>query len=93
MQREQLEDAGFFYPVSQAKTHTLSVIIPAISWAASTALWAAGEGGNSAPLLCFAETLPAQGVPAQEGHRPWREPRGGHQDDPGEWSTSATRKG
>lgn len=27
-----------------------------VSWAASKALWAAGEGGNSSPLLCSGET-------------------------------------
>lgn len=52
MQREQLGNAVFFYPVSQAKTQTVSIIMSATSWAASTAPWAAGEGWDSAPVLC-----------------------------------------
>ncbi|KAJ7402857.1 hypothetical protein BTVI_82667 [Pitangus sulphuratus] len=44
-----------------------------MSWAASKAVWAAGEGGDSAPLLQSGETPPAVLPPAlespvQEGH-------------------------
>ncbi|KAF4804277.1 hypothetical protein TURU_008891 [Turdus rufiventris] len=31
---------------------------PNVSWAASKAVWAAEEGGDSAPLLCSGETPP-----------------------------------
>ncbi|KAF4798722.1 hypothetical protein TURU_061853 [Turdus rufiventris] len=47
---------------------------PNVPWAASTALWAAGQEEDSAPLLPSAEThwnsVSSCGAPAQEGHGP-----------------------
>ena len=37
---------------------------PNMSWAASKAAWAAGEGGDSAPVLCSGDTPPGTLHPA-----------------------------
>ena len=52
---------------------------PNVSWAASRAPWAAGQGGDSAPLLCSAETH-LEHCTQSGGHctvRTGSEPRGG----------------
>jgi len=72
---------------------------PTVPWAVSPAVWAQGEGGDSAPLLCSGETLPRESCVQlwSPQHRTDLELLEQGQRRPQKWSeswsTSAVRKG